>query len=177
MHLLKSLKNSGLFLWGAEEVVPSQRKEWRGRGDRKDLQNSHCWSKPDFQHKTKGQWKLWELSFFFLAFSLFPSPLFFLYFLPSPLSLQSDKVFVLHFKQKRAQNLGGQSKKKKKNSNFKVLQKWPFTILKEPSSSLMKYNQEKWLGESRVFFLHKIGIGRGVCARGNIRNYAFGYAF
>lgn len=105
-----------MFLWGAEEVVPSQRKEWRGRGDRKDLQNSHCWSKPDFQHKTKGQWKLWELSFFFLAFSLFPSPLFFLYFLPSPLSLQSDKVFVLHFKQKRAQNLGGQSKKKKKKT-------------------------------------------------------------
>lgn len=113
-----SLKNSGLcFCEGLREVVPSQRKEWRGRGDRKDLQNSHCWSKPDFQHKTKGQWKLWELSFFFLAFSL-PLPLFFLYFLPSPLSLQSDKVSVLHFKQKRAQNFGGQSNQKKKTQQF-----------------------------------------------------------
>lgn len=71
-----------------------------------------------FSAKLKGQWKLWELSFFFLSCFLFLFPPFFLYFIPSPFSLQSDKVSVLHFKQKRAQNFGGQSKLKKKKQQF-----------------------------------------------------------
>lgn len=73
------LQNPGLCLfWGLEDIVQRPEKKRRGR-DGKDLQNSHCWSKPDFEHKTNRSAEMAGTFFFLLAFyfppflSLFPS--------------------------------------------------------------------------------------------------------
>lgn len=92
--------------WGLREVVQSQGKAQRGRGERKTFKILAAYPSQTFSTKLKGQQKWWELFFSLLAFS--PAPLFFPYFLPSPFFRQSDKVFVFLFKQKTAQNIRAQ---------------------------------------------------------------------
>lgn len=77
-----SLQNPELCLlggWG--EAGQSPGKEWRWRGDRKDLQNSHCWAKPDFEYKIKRSAKMVGTFFFSFLLSLCFFP--FLSLLPS----------------------------------------------------------------------------------------------